>query len=139
MPPVIKPIVDVELLLVKYLQTVLGDNVFDASEIRIATILPEDLPPKAVRVNRVSGAARNRFVDRPIVDIDVFCQGDDAIEASVTLADQIHDLMQAVRNLVTDEGVVSMVDVVIGPRWLPDINQDIFRRSASYELHTHGA
>jgi hypothetical protein len=136
MPPVIKPIVDVELLLVNYLQAQLGDNVFDSGEIRIATRLPEDLPPKAVRVNRVSGAARNRFVDRPIVDIDVFCTDEGT---SVTLGDQIHDLMQAVRNLVTDEGVVSMVDVIIGPRWLPDINQEIFRRSASYELHTHGA
>lgn len=136
MPPVIKPIVDIELLLVKYLQTLLGDNVFDAGQILIATRLPEQLPEVAVRVNRVSGAARSRFVDRPIVDIDVFSADEDK---AIAAAHTVHDALQGIRSLVTDEGVVSYSEVIIGPRWLPDINQEIFRRSASYELYTHGA
>jgi hypothetical protein len=129
--------VDVELLIIKWLPSQL-ENFRGAESFRVCTDLPLEMGMAigdvTIRVNRTSGANRHRFTENPIVDIDVFApQRSDAVEVALL----IQGMFAGIRNLVTEQGVVQSVQTVIGSRWLPDINQDLVRYSASYELHTH--
>jgi hypothetical protein len=126
--------VDCEGLLIDYLTVKFGAG------FHFSTILPPENEWDSnvmVRIIRASGAARSRFVDRPIVDIDVFTLNDATAAMNTALA--IQDAMQFVhgREIDTVNGIVTMVNTIIGPRWIPDQNQEVFRRSATYELHTH--
>lgn len=118
---------DIELLLVQWLQPR-----FPAA--RFATILPADITQVTVHVTRISGANRTIRVDRPIVDIDVYAL-DHPSSAGVALT--IEAVLKTARNVVTGNGVVQSVNTVNGPRWLPEANPALFRRSATYELHVH--
>lgn len=132
MPPVIRPFPDIELLVVNYLQGQLGDSY------RVCTDLPDKMTQVTIRVTRVSGANRDIAVDRPVVDLDVFSSPDGGRAEASGTAYMLLDMLTALRNLVTPDGVVQYVSTVTGPRWLPDINQDLTRFSASYEFHAHG-
>jgi hypothetical protein len=118
---------DVELFLVSWLQ-----GQFPA--LRWCTILPASITETTVHVVRISGANRSLRVDRPIVDIDVFAY-DHATSVQVALG--VQALLKIARNVVTPAGVLQSVNTVNGPRWLPEINPDLFRRSATYELYLH--
>lgn len=118
---------DVEHLIVVFLT--------DAERVppRVLTKLPLPLVPPVVRVTRTSGANRSIYVDRPIVDIDVF--GDDYADAS-NLARVIQNLLLfTLRATTTPDGTVQDVTTVIGPRWMPDVNPNLVRYGASYEIH----
>ena len=54
---------------------------------------------------------------------------------SVALA--IEALLRVARNVVTEAGVLLSVSTVNGPRWLPELNPALRRRSATYEFHVH--
>lgn len=100
---------------------------------RVLTKLPLPLVPPVVRVTRTSGANRSIYIDRPIVDIDVF--GDDYEDASA-LAREIQNLLLfTLRATTTPDGTVQLVTTVIGPRWMPDPNPNLVRYGASYEIH----
>jgi hypothetical protein len=127
----LRPSVEIEGLLIDFFGPLLGDSCY------VSTIVPpaiEWTDKTAVRFARTSGAPKNRFVDHPIINADVF--GHDTATA-VAISQQIFDTMQGIRNLIVSDGIVQWVETVIGPRWLPEDNQSLVRRSATYEMHTH--
>jgi hypothetical protein len=141
MPPVITPpdLPDIELLLLGWLggQQALPENAaIAASVVRLCTDLPyikPDAPGAWVRICRVTGATHSRFVDRPVVDIDAY-----SFSRATAWA-----VARAIRSLMTWQlsgapvagGAVTLVSEVIGPRWIPDLDQDMSRVGASYEIH----
>jgi hypothetical protein len=126
-PPVVAAHPDVELMLVGWQQPL-----FPAA--RWCTELPADITETTVHVTRISGAARDLRVDRPIVDIDVYAL-DHATSVRIALA--IEANFRVARNVVTEAGVILSVSTVNGPRWLPEPNPDLRRRSATYEFYVH--
>lgn len=118
---------DIELFLISWLQPQMPG-------IRWCTELPAAISQTTVHVTRIAGANRSLRVDRPVVDIDVFAL-DHATSVSVALG--IQALLKTARNVVTPLGVLQSVNTVNGPRWLPEINPALRRRSATYELYVH--
>lgn len=117
---------DVEHLIVTFL-----DEAVSVTS-RVLTKLPLPIVTPVVRVTRTSGANRSIYVDRPIVDIDVF--GDNYEDAS-ELARVIQNLLLfTLRATTTPDGTVQDVTTVIGPRWMPDVNPNLVRYGASYEV-----
>jgi hypothetical protein len=127
MPPAAAAHPDVELLLIGWLQPL-----FPAT--RFATELPATISETTVHVTRISGADRSIRVDRPIVDIDVYAL-DHPTSVNVALA--IEAVIRVARNVVTDTGILLSATTVNGPRWLPEPNPDLRRRSATYMFFTH--
>jgi hypothetical protein len=118
---------DIELLLVGWWQPQ-----FPAA--RFATILPADIAGTTIHVTRISGGNRTIRVDRPVVDVDVYAL-DHATAVSIALG--IQALVKIARNVVTGSGVIQSAVTVNGPRWLPEINPALFRRSATYQFYVH--
>ena len=127
MPPAVAAFPDVELLLIGWLQPQFPGA-------RWCTELPADITETTVHVTRISGAARSIFTDRPVVDIDVYAL-DHATSVNVALA--VEAVIRVARNVVTDTGVIQSAATVNGPRWLPEINPALRRRSATYLFHVH--
>lgn len=123
---------DVEVLLVAYLAAA------DPSA-RVLTDLPDDLESvlPVWQVRRVSGADRDYKLDRPIVDIDTWAAD------RTTAAQRAHQAHALLRgdlphlHAVQPSGVVTSVETIAGPRWLPDPNTNLRRYSASYEICVH--
>jgi hypothetical protein len=126
-PPPVATFPDVELLLIGWLQPQFPGA-------RWCTELPADITETTVHVTRISGAARSIFTDRPVVDIDVYAL-DHATSVNVALA--VEAVVRVARNVVTDAGVIQSATTVNGPRWLPEINPALRRRSATYQFHVH--
>ncbi len=121
---------DVEQLLVRWLAG--ADS--GVGTYAYCTILPATIAGTVVRVSRTSGADRSIRVDRPIVDIDVYALTEaDGAEA----ARLIQQAVRSMRSVRTQDGTVQSAKTVIGPRWMPDINPELFRFGASYEVFTH--
>ena len=127
MAPAVAAFPDVELLLIGWLQPQFPGA-------RWCTELPADITETTVHVTRISGAARSIFTDRPVVDIDVYAL-DHATSVNVALA--VEAVVRVARNVVTDAGVIQSATTVNGPRWLPEINPALRRRSATYQFHVH--
>lgn len=127
MPPAVAAFPDVELLLIGWLQPQFPD-------VRFATELPALVTETTVHVTRISGADRSIRVDRPIVDIDVYAL-DHPTSVNVALA--IEAVIRVARNVVTENGVIQSASTINGPRWLPEPNPDLRRRSATYMFFTH--
>lgn len=107
------------------------------NETRFCTDLPYIAPDASgawARITRVSGATASYFVDRPVVDIDVYSFDR---EGAYEVARAVYALLLwQLRGSTTPDGTVQLVTDVIGPRWIPDDNQDISRFGATYEIHT---
>ena len=132
-----KPFPDIEILLLNWLngQAGLEQNAV-ISGARFCTDLPLIAPGAGgawARVNRVSGTTRSYFVDRPIVDLDVYSFDRDAAVAIARACETL--LLWQLRGSTQPEGTVQTVTEIAGPRWIPDENQDISRFGASYEIH----
>ena len=133
-----RPFPDIEVLLLNWFtgQQALEQNAVIA-DVRFCTDLPYILPPGTgevwARINRVSGATRSYFVDRPIVDLDCYSFDRDLAFAVAQACECL--MLWQLRGSTQPEGTVQTVTVVAGPRWIPDENQDISRFGASYELH----
>lgn len=122
---------DIEILLVAYLKAETDKRVVTDLPANLDTLLP------VIRVTRVSGADRDYRLDRPIVDIDVFATNR---TGASTLARQVLDLMRdhlQRGGAVQPTGVVTSVETLSGPRWLPDPNPNLRRFSATYEVCVH--
>jgi hypothetical protein len=100
---------------------------------RVLTKLPLPLVPPVVRVTRTSGANRSIYIDRPIIDVDIF--HDDYAAASALSRVIQNLLLMTLRATTTPDGTVQEVTTVIGPRWMPDPNPALVRYGASYEVH----
>jgi hypothetical protein len=104
--------------------------------IRFVTVMPAQVTMMTARIHRISGANRNIYVDRPIVDIDVY-----GLKTSVASVSQAARAIQAdilsLMNATSLNGVIQHVTTVAGPRQLPEANQDLVRYNASYEVSIH--
>jgi hypothetical protein len=120
---------DIELLVITWLS--------DQEQVtgRVVHDLPATITGTVIRALRISGANRSLIVDRPIVDIDVF--SDDLADAVASARLVQNLLLFSLRATQTPQGYVQNVTTVIGPRWMPEVNQDLVRYGASYEIHAH--
>lgn len=120
---------DIEQLLVAYLKDVLDE--------RVLTDLPSDLDQilPVVRLTRVSGDDNGFKLDRPIVDIDAYA-ADRA--GAFGLARRVQALLLwELPTVSCPGGVVTAVDTIVGPRWLPDTNVGLRRVQATYQFFAH--
>lgn len=107
------------------------------SDIRFVTVLPAgDSPDIIARVHRISGANRDIYIDRPIVDIDVFGPKADVGNVSAAARRIQSDVMSFMNKTITN-GVIQCTSTIAGPRQLPEVNQNYVRYSASYEIKIH--
>lgn len=127
MPPPVAAFPDIELLLIGWLQPRFPG-------VRFATELPANITETTVHVTRISGADRSIRVDRPIVDIDVYAL-DHPTSVNVALA--IGAVIRVARSVITENGVIQSASTINGPRWLPEPNPDLRRRSATYMFFVH--
>jgi hypothetical protein len=106
-------------------------------DIRFVTILPAGGYDGIIaRVHRIAGANRNIQVDRPIVDVDVFGPKAQAGNVSAAARNIQSDLLSLMGKKVTN-GVIIHVTTTAGPRSLPEVNPDLVRYSATYEISIH--
>jgi hypothetical protein len=125
-------VIDIEALLVAWLEDTIED-------VRASTETPPDLGGQLpwLQVVRIGGPYDGYRIDRPTVDIAAF----DATgpEASA-LAAQVQVLMheQFARGQV-GSAVISRVETVTGPHWVPYDNPAMRRYEATYRLAVHPA
>lgn len=133
MTATLQPFPDAELILIAGLTPVL-QGIFGDNGVRLVTNLPAQITIPVVRIKRISGASRDITLDRPILDFDTFWS--DYGQASL-IARQASASLLGLRGQQLSNGVITNVNVVQGPRWLPDPNPNLQRFSASYEVFTH--
>lgn len=124
---------DIEILVIAYLKAQTGKKV--VTDLPTGDALTTALP--VIRVTRTAGEDRDYKLDHPIIDVDVFAAN--RSEASA-LSRQVLDLLRnhlPYEGSVQPAGVVTSVDTVVGPRWLPDSNTNLRRFQASYEISVH--
>jgi hypothetical protein len=105
------------------------------STVRFCTTLPENITTPTVRIKRISGAQRDITTDRPILDVDTFWS-DYGIASAV--ARQVTASLLSLRGLQLMNGVIANVNVVQGPRWMPEPDPNLYRFNATYEAFVHG-
>jgi hypothetical protein len=133
---------DAELLLINWLPVPLAAALAQIginAEPQVTMDLPLPAPgaafPLIVRVTKIAGKNISRFVDRPIVDLDVFGPVFDDVATTARVIQNL--LLFSLTGQTTPDGTVSLITTSNGPRWLPDVNQNLTRYSATYEIHTH--
>lgn len=106
-------------------------------DIRFVTVLPAgDSPGIVARIHRISGANRDIYIDRPIVDIDVFGPITLVGDVSTAARDIQRDMISFMSKKITN-GVIQYVNTISGPRQLPEANPSYVRYSATYEVQIH--
>ena len=133
-PVLLPPMPDVELSLLYILAQLEPD-------IRFVTVMPAgDLSKITARIRRVSGTVgRHIHVDHPIVDIDVWGQTDqgssqkDVSDAAL----RIQAGMQSMMSAKVMNGVIQHVNVVSGPKNIPEANSKLVRYNAAYLVRIH--
>lgn len=131
-----KPFPDIEVLLLNFFEAREEEDIVNC---RFETDLPNDLKETGcdVRVNRVTGANRSMFVDRPLVDIDVYGFDRDVVVRTALLIQKI--VLYDLRGTSTPDGNIGETKTSNGPRWMPEKNQQLSRWGATYELSAHAA
>lgn len=124
--------VDVETLLVGWLQAQLGSGVVVRDE--LDNDLLAELP--TVQVERVPAGDDDGFrLDRALIDVNVYTT---TRAAAATLSAQIRGLLLTVlRGRTTGGGVVTSVATITAPGWRPYENTSLRRYGATYELYVH--
>lgn len=133
MTALIRPFPDAELLLLVGMTPVL-QGIFGSGGVRVVTILPAEIAVPTVRIKRISGAGRSIAIDRPIVDVDVFASD---YQTASLIGRRFEAQLKMLRGVQLSNGVISNVNVIQGPRWLPESDPNLFRSGASYEVFTH--
>lgn len=135
--PLVKLLPDIEILLVNWLPGPLAAGLAAIginAEPRVMQSVPLKIDGLVVRVTRAAGTSRNHFTDRPIVDLDAFCPDFDTAAAASRV---IQNVLSQLRGTPTPDGTVQGVITILGPHWLPDVNQNLTRYSGSYEISCH--
>ncbi|MFF7023056.1 hypothetical protein ACFY97_18885 [Streptomyces klenkii] len=124
--------VDVETLLVGWLQAQLGSGVVVRDE--LDNSLPAELP--TVQVERMPAGGDDGFrLDRALIDVNVYAS---TRAAATSLSAQIRGLLLTVlRGSTAGGGVVTAVSTVAAPGWRPYENTALRRYGATYELYVH--
>ncbi|MFB8393650.1 phage tail termination protein [Streptomyces yangpuensis] len=124
--------VDVELLLIQWLQARLGGGVYVRDE--LDNNLLDELP--TVQVQRLPGGDDDGFrLDRALVDIDVYAatKGD-----ATELAAEIRGLLHAqLAGSVTGGAQIGRVKTEAAPGVRPYENTGLRRIGATYSLYSH--
>jgi hypothetical protein len=106
-------------------------------DIRFVTILPAgDSEEIIARVHRISGANRDIYIDRPVVDVDVFGLKTDVGNVSAA-ARRIQSDILSFASKIIPIGVIQSASTTVGPRQLPEANNLYVRYSATYEIRIH--
>jgi hypothetical protein len=106
-------------------------------EYRFVTVMPYGDPSKiTARIRRTGGALIHVGLDRVVVDIDVFGPKSQIGNVSAAARD-IQSQMMSFMSAVLPNGVIQHVSTVASPRQLPEVNQNLVRYSASYEMSVH--
>lgn len=123
--------VDVELLVIGWLQQRLGSGVVVRDE--LDNQLLAELP--TVQVSVVGGDDDGLRLDRSLVDVDVY----HATRAeAVALASTIHGaLLGELRGSTTSTAVIGRVDTISRPAARPYENTALRRVGGTYEIYTH--
>lgn len=124
--------VDVELLVIQWLQAQLGTGVIVRDE--LDNNLLNELP--TVQVERVAAGDDDGFrLDRALVDIDVYAA---SRGAAVALATQIRGLLLGLLPGATAGGaVVGRVSTLTAPGARPYENTGLRRVGATYQIYSH--
>lgn len=103
-------------------------------DVRFVTVMPAgELNHIVARIHRISGANRDVTVDRPIVDIDVYGPKSQAGNVSAAARSIQSDIL-SLMGIQLANGVVQQTNTIAGPRSMPEINPDIVRYGATYEM-----
>ena len=106
-------------------------------DIRFVTVLPAgDSEGIIAKIRRISGANRDIYVDRPIVDIDVYGPIDETGNVSAAARRIQVDILSMMSKIVMN-GVIQHTNTIAGPRQLPEANPSYVRYSATYEIQIH--
>lgn len=106
-------------------------------DIRFVTVLPAgDQSIIIARIHRIAGANRDIYVDRPLIDIDVFGPKVDVGLVS-DAARRIQAHIQSFASKTVLNGVIVHANTIAGPRPLPEPNPAYVRYSATYEVQVH--
>lgn len=124
--------VDVELLIIQWLQGQLGSGVVVRDE--LDNNLLNELP--TVQVERVPAGGDDGFrIDQALVDIDVYAA---TRGAAVALAIQIRGLLLTVLSgAATGGAVVGRVSTLAAPGSRPYENPGLRRVGATYQIYSH--
>lgn len=123
--------VDVETLLIGWLQGQLGPSVVVRDE--VDNMLADELP--TVQVERAAGDDDGFRLDRALIDVNVYAA---SRSAAAALSATIRALMLTVlRGSTTGGGVVAGVTVVTAPAWRPYENITLRRYGATYQVYVH--
>ncbi|MFJ8016244.1 hypothetical protein [Streptomyces sp. NPDC096339] len=125
---------DVELLVIQWLQAQLGSGVVVRDE--LDSNLLSELP--TVQVERVAAGDDDGFrIDRACIDIDVYTA---TRSASIALSLQIRGLLLTqLPGSTTGGAVVGRVQTVTAPGARPYENTGLRRVGATYQLYSHPA
>lgn len=105
--------------------------------VRFVTVMPAGDPPQiTAQIKRGSGANADIWIDRPIVDIDVWGFSDKPMDASIA-ARGIQASILALMGKQVQNGVIQHVLTIVGPRPLPEVNPKLVRYNSSYEIRIH--
>lgn len=105
--------------------------------IRFTTVLPAgDSDQIIARIHRISGANRDIYVDRPIVDIDVWGLKTDIGNVSAAARRIQGDILSFASEIVAN-GVIQNANTIVGPRQIPEVNPNYVRYAATYEIKIH--
>ena len=124
--------VDVELLVIQWLQAQLGSGVVVRDE--LDNNLLDELP--TVQVERIAAGDDDGFrLDRALVDVDVYAA---TRGGAITLATQIRGLvLGTLPGLTTGGAVVGRVRTLTAPGIRPYENTGLRRVGATYEIYSH--
>jgi hypothetical protein len=105
-------------------------------DVRFVTSMPAG-PLKMItaRISR-TGGTDSHFIDRPTVDIDVWGFKSAPMDVSIAARDIQADAM-SLMGIQVQTGVIQHVITTIGPRPIPEVNPDLVRYNATYEVYIH--
>lgn len=123
--------VDVELLLIGWLQQRLGSGVVVRDE--LDNNLLQELP--TVQVQRVGGSDDSFRLDRALTDIDVYAATrGDALDLAATVRGL---LLAELAGSTTATAVVGGITTISAPVQRPYENTALRRIGATYQIHVH--
>lgn len=123
--------VDVELLIIQWLQAQLGSGVVVRDE--LDNNLLAELP--TVQVERLAGDDDGFRLDRALVDVDVYAA---TRGGAIALALQVRGLLQTqLPGSTAGDAVVGRVRTIAAPGPRPYENTGLRRIGATYEIHSH--
>lgn len=124
--------IDIEAVLISWLEDTVED-------VRASTETPADLDSRLpwLQVVRIGGPYDGYRRDQPTVDIAVY---DTSGPAASALAAQVQVLLhEQLDGSTTGAAVISRVDTITGPHWVPYDNPGLRRYEATYRLVVHPA